>query len=370
MNNISNKPTIKLTASSPEHSAITITKFISYFTCSIALLYALYFWLWLEQPLIASINLLFVVAYSVPLLLAKYHQHFYAKLWFFAVLMVHVFILSTVIFTPSAGFHFYYLLLPSGVCLLLSEENKLSKLMIIALATGLFFLCENFQNEPLVVLSQEAEYWIFASTIVVIVVEIYVAMSIFSKTISVHEQELKVMATTDALTLINNRRTFMSIGDEIFAYAKRYDEPFSIILMDIDHFKKVNDQYGHLVGDKVLKNIAKLLRSLIRESDLLARYGGEEFILLLPNTPKDAALTFAENLRQQVEKSQVDCGNGLTVSCTLSLGVAEYQSNFITLDEITNAADQALYQAKKHGRNKVVSSANLLVTAGLSESTL
>lgn len=364
---ISNKPTIKISAASPENSTITITKFVSYFTCIIALFYALFFWLALNQPIIASINLIFVVAYSIPLVLAKYHQHLYAKLWFFLVLMGHVFILSTYIFTPSSGFHFYYLLLPSGVCLLLGEKDKISKLLIMFAGVGLFFICENIDNEPLVVLSKEAEYWIFSSTIVVIVFEIYFVMSIFSKAISLHEKELQILATTDALTGMSNRRTFMTVGEEVFAYSKRYEQDFSVILMDIDHFKQVNDQHGHLVGDAVLKDIAQALKKLVRESDLLARYGGEEFILLLPNTPKNSAIELAENIRKQVEALVIDCGKNVNISCTLSLGVAEYQPNITSLDIITNAADEALYKAKAHGRNQVVSSANLLVSSGLTQ---
>ena len=353
MNSFMGKKQVSLVSNSPEASQIKITKFVSYFTCVVALFYALYFWLALDEPIIAQVNLFFVGAYALPLVFSQCEWHRAAKLWFFIVLMAHVYILTTQVFTPAAGFHFYYLIIPSGVFLLLDEKEKWMRLFIILLSAGLFFLCENHQGAPLVQISEQAEYWIFSSTIIVIVVEIYFVMSIFSQAIAIHELELNKMATIDPLTEINNRRTFMHVGEEMFAYAKRYQKVFSVILMDIDFFKKINDTYGHQVGDKVLKAVAKLLKEQLRESDILARYGGEEFIVLVPETDINAALLIAENIRHAVEKIAITTDKE-TVRCTLSLGVSQYHQEITSLDELVNIADQALYRAKHNGRNNVV----------------
>lgn len=340
-------------SSSQQASKINITNVVSYFTCAVALFYTLYFWLTLAQPFIAAINLIFVVAYGAGILFSKYHYYRTAKLWFFAVLMVHVFILTTQIFTANTGFHFYYLLLPSGVFLLLDEDETFAKMLIMALGLTLFFICHNYPSQPLVVLSAQAEKLIFASTVIIIMSEIYFVMSIFSKAMSRHEQDLREMATIDPLTGINNRRTFMTVGDEMFAYAQRYQKDFSVVLLDIDFFKKINDQYGHLIGDNTLKKVANLLKVKLRNSDVLARYGGEEFVILLPDTDKKSAKELAESLRKAVELLSIEINTLQTINCTISLGIADNEHGFSSLTELVNCADQALYRAKKNGRNRI-----------------
>ncbi|MBP2639891.1 MAG: diguanylate cyclase [Firmicutes bacterium] len=161
-------------------------------------------------------------------------------------------------------------------------------------------------------------------------------------------KKIEMIAITDNLTGIYNRRKF----DEVLAYeiqrTKRFGEPMSIILGDIDRFKKVNDRHGHLVGDEVLKIISRLFQNNLRQVDVLARWGGEEFIVLLPGTAGAEAVTTAEKLRQLVKKSQ----NEYQVFLTMSFGVAEYLSGD-SVDTLLKKADLALYRAKGKGRNRV-----------------
>lgn len=347
---------MEVVTSSANASKIKITNIVSYFTCAVALFYALYFWLSLQQPFLAGLNLLFVFGYAASLLLSRYKFYQLSKYWFFAVLLLHVYLLTTLVFSPSAGFHFYYLLLPTGVFLLLDEKDKYARIVIMAIGSGLFFLCHNSTNPPLVSLTKEAEYWIFSSTIIVIITEIYVVMSIFSKAISIHELELKNLAMIDPLTGVNNRRTFVSIGEELLLYANRYQKAFSLILIDIDYFKSINDSYGHQVGDKTLKMIASTLKNNIRESDLLARYGGEEFVILLPETNVIDAKKLAENLRKAIAVMAVPISADDNLHCTASFGIAERTlfNHTQGLMELVNQADEALYKAKKSGRDQVV----------------
>ena len=167
-------------------------------------------------------------------------------------------------------------------------------------------------------------------------------------------QRLLRISQTDALTEIPNRRSLEEKLDEMWAHSQRLHEPLSVVMCDVDKFKSVNDTYGHQVGDLVLKEFAKLLKEAVREIDRVGRYGGEEFLLLLPGTPLDSAVTFADRLRE-VAKEHTFTFEGGTLSRTMSCGVAAWPHPDIRdQDALLKAADDALYVAKETGRNKVV----------------
>jgi len=161
------------------------------------------------------------------------------------------------------------------------------------------------------------------------------------------------LATTDALTGTANRRALIQALDRDMALALRTQEPYAVLMLDIDHVKAVNDQYGHLAGDGVLRHVAAVLRQRLRAQDMLGRYGGEEFLVLMPSTDVSGALAAAEALRQAV--AQTPCRHGeQTVAVTVSIGVcAGVLEPGDTWDQRIHAADQALYQAKQGGRNRV-----------------
>lgn len=166
--------------------------------------------------------------------------------------------------------------------------------------------------------------------------------------------ELRRMAVTDALTGLFNRRHLEERLREMFDHSTRLHEPLAIVMFDLDHFKSVNDTYGHQVGDEVLRQLADLLRGSVREIDRMGRYGGEEFMAILPGTVLDAAVTFAERARQEVAAHEFRFAGG-TLRRTLSCGVAAWPHPRIRhRDELVKAADDALYVAKELGRNRVV----------------
>jgi len=166
--------------------------------------------------------------------------------------------------------------------------------------------------------------------------------------------ELRRMAGTDALTGLYNRRHIEERLHEMFDHSVRLHEPLAVVMFDLDHFKSVNDTYGHQVGDLVLRKVGALLRDAAREIDRVGRYGGEEFMAILPGTVLDAAVTFAERARQQVEAHAFVC-EGVTLRRTLSCGVAAWPHPRIRhRNELVKAADDALYVAKALGRNRVV----------------
>jgi two-component system cell cycle response regulator len=165
---------------------------------------------------------------------------------------------------------------------------------------------------------------------------------------------LKTISMTDGLTGIENRRSLEDRLKEVWSHSVRLHEPIAIVMCDIDKFKSVNDNYGHLAGDAVLKEFAKLLKDEAREIDRVGRYGGEEFLLILPGTVLDAAVTFAERLREKVEGHTFSYEGG-TLRRTMSCGVAGSPHPKVKDQEaLVRAADDALYVAKETGRNKVI----------------
>lgn len=164
--------------------------------------------------------------------------------------------------------------------------------------------------------------------------------------------QMQRQATTDGLTGLANHRSFQARLEESIAFARRSEQPLSVILTDIDHFKKVNDTHGHPVGDAVLREVASVLASLARKHDLVARYGGEEFVLLLPGSDAYAAQHLAERLREAVAERLMSSKEG-DFRVTLSLGIAQWGIDAQSRQELIDRADQALYACKEGGRNCV-----------------
>lgn len=165
--------------------------------------------------------------------------------------------------------------------------------------------------------------------------------------------QLTLQAERDSLTRIYNRRKFSEELTEEIYRAKRYQTPLSLILIDIDHFKAVNDNYGHVVGDKVLVQTTQLIQQQIRKTDLLARFGGEEFVIILPETDLQEALTQAERIRHVIATKSADTGKEQLPTITSSFGVAAFDHCADTFETFINHTDQALYRAKAEGRNRI-----------------
>jgi len=166
-------------------------------------------------------------------------------------------------------------------------------------------------------------------------------------------EEVQNLALTDPLTGLYNRRGLFEIGHIEFTRTHRLERPFSTIMIDIDHFKRVNDKYGHPVGDQVLQFMASEIQSMVRGSDIVGRYGGEEFAIFLSGSDGHAAIEMAERLRATIEKRPFHVGE-TKIKITISLGVAEYNDNSPNLETLVARADQALYVAKHKGRNRAV----------------
>ncbi len=167
------------------------------------------------------------------------------------------------------------------------------------------------------------------------------------------ETKLHEFATTDGLTGLYNRRRFMELAEREFARSIRYDRPLALIMLDIDHFKDVNDTHGHDAGDVVLRSLSEIAITALRNADILGRLGGEEFAALLPETDEQAAMEVAERLRVSIERATM-CTDECTLKITVSIGVSILETGISTIENMLKRADVALYDAKQSGRNRVL----------------
>lgn len=166
-------------------------------------------------------------------------------------------------------------------------------------------------------------------------------------------EEIRRLAGTDSLTGALTRRRFFELADREVSRTARTGEPLSLLMIDIDHFKRINDTFGHQAGDEALRRVCEICAANLRDVDLLARFGGEEFVACLPMVPVEGARVVAERLRMELSRAKVKLCDGRTIGFTASIGVSDLEPNSRDLQEAIGRADRALYQAKRSGRNRV-----------------
>jgi diguanylate cyclase len=166
-------------------------------------------------------------------------------------------------------------------------------------------------------------------------------------------EQLEELSQTDGLTQLNNRRHWQTCMEHEFERFSRYSDMASLVMIDIDNFKKINDEYGHPAGDKVIQHIAHVLKSSLRETDCAGRYGGEEFAIVLAKTAAEDALTFTERLRKKIEEAEISYKDQI-IKVTVSLGINALAASTGNSSNWLSGADKALYQAKQAGRNRSV----------------
>jgi diguanylate cyclase (GGDEF)-like protein len=173
-----------------------------------------------------------------------------------------------------------------------------------------------------------------------------------TEALQVSNEKLKVLATRDSLTDILNRGSFFETAQYLLVLSQRQKSPASFVLMDLDHFKIINDTYGHFIGDQVLIHFTRTIQTFLRKSDLLGRVGGEEFAIFLPDTGIDGAFQLADKIRKAIGSSSLEI-DGKTINYTVSLGVEASESKDHSIDELFKRADLKLYGAKDKGRDRV-----------------
>ncbi|MBI3803061.1 MAG: sensor domain-containing diguanylate cyclase [Nitrospirae bacterium] len=181
---------------------------------------------------------------------------------------------------------------------------------------------------------------------------ISVSLSLAIRNAEVH-QEVQALASRDELTSLLNRRAFLNVVHQEFRRAARHETSLALILIDIDRFKQINDHYGHLVGDNVIREIGEIIKKSVREVDIVARYGGDELVVVLPKTNLEEAMVAAQRIRKKIGTTLFK-SDDRAIQITISMGVAQSPASLIrTPDDLFRLADQALYVAKEKGRNRI-----------------
>lgn len=301
---------------------------------------------------LSRINVASVLLYALSALLIRHGRHMVAMVLIVLEILVHGIVAVHVIGWES-GFH-YYIMLIIPVAILSSLHRPWFK-ALVAISIGVLYMALDllFRDAPaLETLSrpvlQGLHYFNQASTLFILGL---LAM-VYYRLVADAEARLRQQACTDPLTQLRNRRFAMEVAEHEAAVFQRGGRPLALVIGDIDHFKRINDNHGHEAGDVALKAVADVLKDGVREVDHVARWGGEEFLMLLPATDEDEAIQVCERLRASVQ----DLGlahEQRAVSLTITLGVSLLARDE-TVEQALARADRALYRGKQAGRNRVV----------------
>jgi diguanylate cyclase (GGDEF)-like protein len=227
--------------------------------------------------------------------------------------------------------------------------------MSIGLAMAIlisFFVCEKYANTPVLDFVQYINLNVLKDiSLIITLIAMFIIFFTYSIQLSKKEKAMQFLVDHDALTGIFNRGYFNEAGEKYFINHKVNNIPFSVILLDIDDFKKINDQYGHQLGDRVLIKMSETISQNLRIEDVFARYGGEEFVILLPNTSIIEAHKIAERIRLNIELLKIPINNG-AMSFTISIGVCTLSKHHWSFDQLLVEVDQLLYKSKNNGKNQ------------------
>lgn len=266
-----------------------------------------------------------------------------------------VLVQSNYIFTPSSGFQ--YMLIPLIVVVFLINDlstpaQKYFSIIASIIITISFFISTNLQIAgPVISIMEDRQQLFYNISLFTAFVALSVMLYLYALQLSYKEKALSYLAEYDALTLIHNRGFFTNKGQLLFPTYKEKQLSLSAIIFDIDDFKVINDTYGHHVGDLVLKELSKTVKSMLRAETIFSRYGGEEFAILLENTTLEVSYKLAERLRKEIEEMCVMHDNEC-VKFTVSLGVSTITKSHRNFEDIMKDADRALYISKFKGKNK------------------
>ena len=305
----------------------------------------------LGSPILAWVNIGSVVLYACVYVAINNRkpQKAVALMWFEVIMHAA---LGIILIGWESGFHYYLLMFIPAICL--STRRKSAAIALGALFT--FYIGLNLLRwfiEPLQPINPFALNVVHIFNLSVVFVMFSYLSFYYLHTVKRAQKELRTLATTDPLTSLLNRRHISYLAEREIQRNDRTKQGISVLVIDIDHFKRINDEYGHKVGDEVLINTAKILHSEVRKQDLIARWGGEEFLVVLPDSGADDAVQSAERIRKAFYAFDWKSVVETEVAISISAGVSEFSFNE-SLDSAIARADRALYKGKSLGRNKVV----------------
>jgi diguanylate cyclase (GGDEF)-like protein len=304
----------------------------------------------LGSPILAWVNIASVIMYVVAYRALDKKQNALAITLIWSEVVIHA-CLGIVLIGWDSGFHYYLLMFVPALFVSMRLQRAIWALLTLwAYYVGLYVLM--WFIEPLQPIAPEALLGVNLFNLTVVFAMFSYLSFFYLKIVTAANRKLRKMATTDPLTRLFNRRHMTNLAKREFSRFERGGHPVSFIVLDIDHFKMINDRYGHEVGDHILTEVARVIRKQLRTQDLVARWGGEEFLVVLPDTPLNDARAGAERIREGLLAHEWQAPNGDLIDLTISAGVSEIRRDD-DFNSAINRADRALYSSKDGGRNRV-----------------
>lgn len=306
--------------------------------------------LYLNSPILAWVNVVSVVMYAVAYYAYGKRMNGLGTFLVWTEVIVHA-TLGTVLIGWDSGFHYYLLMfIPALAVTMRGTAAVVALIALWAFYLALYFL--DFWQPPLQPISANALLGIHIFNVAVVFAMFSYLGFFYAKSITSANRKLNRLASVDELTQLYNRRQARALAETELSRADRTNLPVALILLDIDHFKLINDVYGHDKGDHVLEYIAKIMKGELRQHDIIGRWGGEEFMILLPETDLAHAEYIGERLRSAISSYAWGTDLGHDLQVTASIGISQHKENE-TLNRLLKRADTALYMSKSEGRNRV-----------------
>ena len=304
----------------------------------------------LGSPILAWVNVVSVAMYAGAYYALKHHRNRIAVILIWAEVLGHAG-LGILLIGWDSGFHYYLLMFIPAICVSAPRKWAIYALLAlwgyyVALDALMWFV------EPLQPIPPTALNIVHLFNLSVVFAMFSYLASYYLRMVVSAQRKLREMATTDSLTGLLNRRHMTYLAEREVARFKRSRHPVGFLLLDVDHFKSINDAFGHDIGDKVLIFVADMIREHLRAQDLVARWGGEEFLVILPDTDVDRAQASAERIRNAFLAEDWHAVVGADADVTISIGVSELRADD-DLGTAVSRADEALYRGKTGGRNRV-----------------
>ena len=304
----------------------------------------------------AGLNLLFTLGYAGYFPLVHRGRLHNSRLWLVGVYITQMTVLSLWVIPAQSGVHLYVIVGVPLLFLVFDHRERVLRTTFALALIAIFWLAEWLDTPKLLAhLSPEFLRASYLAAVPLICLLIAVALQAFVDELRLRDDALQHLSVTDQLTNVANRRGLFEQAEGMRSQAVRHALPLCVLMLDIDHFKTVNDVHGHAAGDRLLAEVAATLRNTMRKEDAVGRVGGEEFALVLTNTALAQGLVVAETLRQRVSDVRVLTDKGQPIACTASLGVTALAATDTHFSLAMARADKALYQAKTEGRNRVSS---------------